>query len=607
MSDWESLRKTKKMITSPSQHETFMLCERKWWLSKVRRLKEPQTHSQTFGTVLHSVCERYLRADDNGLDENGHPVDLFPPGWEIAEDRFAKEDDPKHSVSEEEQALIRKLIDEAIRDGVLERKPHRMVEATASSVIMTIDDTEVEMFGIIDLAMVDPEKPEVQDHKTTKSMRWAKTPRTLAENTQIKIYMKELLSELENQGHQLPETVTLRHNVYCKDPDDPKVKKVEVEIPTSDVIDHWYQVIEPNARRMKELREKADKWNDVPDPPDMTKACNAYGGCSFRPICTGKITEKTYERKMEEAGKEKQMVDKKSSIASRAALIKKMQGNVEKEETNTEPQVEEEKPTVAREGDTAPPWAREECPACEGAGFNSRGATCQPCVKKTKTKISEYEISVEDGVARWSNGEASGEMFLGEGITLKPTDPKEPIRVSGPSSGTEGKVTKSTADKIAARKKVAAARKALKEGNEIPAEEPQSVPAPTTAEVEVPAEPKPAEPKPEKKKAPKKKTKKGFTLFINCAPVKGGNVMCLDDILEDLRNEMAEELGVESYYDIDAFARRDALSKAASAIIERAKGKSLIAMGVGTGCSDIKSVVEALRGVADTVIIGAGA
>lgn len=329
--DWREKRKRRHIITSATQHEEFELCKRKWWLHRVAGLADTKTTSQVFGTVLHSVCERYLRADNLGRDPmTGLPVDLYPPGWHIA--HSDKPDEPADGeISIAEQDLVKKLIATAIENGVLERIPARQVEYNfrrtliklacptcqgqggfdAGLHIETIEQrpedwvpcqtcggdgkgTHVEIQGFIDLVGYG----QIQDHKTTKNMRYAKSKEKLRVNRQVLIYAKAAIEEYKEQGMALPATMILRHNVYCKDPDDLRVRKTEVEVSIAEIDEAWKKV-EANAVQMDHYRRVAEDWNNLPDPPSKHEACNAFGGCPYMTICSGQESTTGYRNRVD--------------------------------------------------------------------------------------------------------------------------------------------------------------------------------------------------------------------------------------------------------------------------------------------------------------------
>ena len=210
-SDWKQKRSVPLMVLSPTQFEEAELCVRKWWLHRVRGLQVPTaTGSQVFGTVLHSVIERYLSADEIGTvpcstchgsnfygDDvcsacEGHgrvPVDLYPPGWTNATNRWGKSDG---TITPAEGDVIQRLVGQAIESGVIERLPDRLLEHEIKIPLVTLPcgpcqgagcekcegtgkGTQVNFTGFSDY--LTPEG--VQDHKSTSSMKWAKSPEAL--------------------------------------------------------------------------------------------------------------------------------------------------------------------------------------------------------------------------------------------------------------------------------------------------------------------------------------------------------------------------------------------------------------------------------------------
>lgn len=326
--DWKKARTVRLLVTSPSQHETFDLCKRKWWLKHVRKLKEASSTSQVFGTVLHSVIDRWLRGDALGRDpQTGMMVDLYPPGWMRATNRF-DETKADGDVTPAEGDLIKRLVSAAIEQGVLEKPLDRVIEQNFQESIIHLPcprcegtgetfveeepgnslgatetcsvckgdgkGTHVMIKGFIDL--LDPHC--VTDHKSTKSMKWAKSPAKLRNDIQMRVYAWYLLVKLYRANDmQPPEKIILRHNQFCKDENDLRVRKTEAFI-TPEEIDAFWGDMERRAVEMDGLRRRADKWSDCPDPPEFADACNAYGGCNFRSICGGRETEEIYEKRL---------------------------------------------------------------------------------------------------------------------------------------------------------------------------------------------------------------------------------------------------------------------------------------------------------------------
>ncbi len=585
-------RTKKKLRVSASQIEAKRRCRRYWWFDKVRGLKQPQGKPQTFGTVLHAVAERYLLADDLGRNEYGDPVNLYPDGWHIATNRFTGK--PDGEISEAEQAQVQKLIAAGIENGVLERRADRAIEREFDGFCLDHDGVTVTMLGFIDVEHLG----EIQDHKTTANMRYAMTPNKLAKNIQMLIYAKQHLMFLKERGAAIPTEINLRHNVYCKDWKKPEVRKVEVRVSVADIEEAWLTVLD-DVREMVSLRATVvDGLSEIPDP-DFThdNPCMAYGGCPYRSVCSGKETIDNYQRRLDShttegyidpqrqanrptmfATKRKDQTmtattfaaklaakrDAKNGAGSAAVRPPKLSppkltpdtsgGTITEEAPSSSPMTEAVSGSV-------PPWAAEACPACKGCGWNTKGQPCKICQHNSGVQAINYTLTPQDD---------------GTVVIVNNDDPDDCCICTIP--GVEP--TKST-EKDAATE-----------------------PTPTvgtTASVE---------PVVEKKKRTRKTKAKAtaddsFMLCVNCGPIRGDsdNVVYLAELLNVLDPIMAAQAEVESFYDINVFDRRDGLAKAGASIVETyLQGKLVVVEGVGTGQSDVKALLDAIRPYASLVL-----
>jgi len=159
--------KPKQFKTSSTGIETFIACPRKFVFSKVMRLPQPENAAFAFGNVLHHVIETYMKADDLGRDGNGNAVHLFLPNWDRVPDRFKKGkfSDP---LPENQKRVIQTLINTAIEEGMMERIQGRQVELEFNEPI-----GDAVLNGYIDIR----HPRGIIDHKTTKSIKWAKSAR----------------------------------------------------------------------------------------------------------------------------------------------------------------------------------------------------------------------------------------------------------------------------------------------------------------------------------------------------------------------------------------------------------------------------------------------
>lgn len=325
------------MNVSPSQVAVHLTCPRKRWFQSHLRLPDRSDHrKRDVGTALHAAAERWLRADDQGRVPGDGPVDPFPPGWDMVQDR----DGPPRRLSPADAATVRRLFADGVSSGVLRRLPGREVEV----------DYEREVFpGVVMRGRIDQRSPSVvEDHKTTGSWRWAMSSRSLAADPKMLCYAAE----------QPPGPVRLRLNYFCKDPRVLETTRaVEATVPAGDVALFWTDVVVPACREMVGWEERAptiDLWRTV-EGPRVEGACEAYGGCPYAGICSG-------------IGKEAEMgaFDRDKKRPPRAAQEPQQEAVVV--------------PAVAAEApEPAPPWAVQGCQACRGTGINGKGHPCRAC------------------------------------------------------------------------------------------------------------------------------------------------------------------------------------------------------------------------------------
>lgn len=298
--EWREKSLLPKFHTSASKLDLFMRCRRAWWFESVRKLPVPKITAQTFGTVLHGVTERWLKADDHGRDETGNPVDITPPGWDLAVSRFAGPDGVhpiEGSVAPGEQVQILKLVEAAIENGILARVHGREIEAEFEVALLTMQEHGIDctVKGFIDLLLPDA----VEDHKTTKATKWMKSPNELKRNVQMLLYSKILLERIRNAGGAIPPKVWIRHIYYCKDPEKPIVRKVEAQLTPAEIDEAW-KMIQLLAMDMAGLRMGVDDGvAQIPPPANTAAACNAYGGCPFRFVCWNKQPVEDYIKTFE--------------------------------------------------------------------------------------------------------------------------------------------------------------------------------------------------------------------------------------------------------------------------------------------------------------------
>ena len=564
-------------------------CRRKWWLKHVRRLPVAKTASQAFGTVTHSVCERWLKADRRGIDpETGEPVELYPEGWETDIDRKGE----KTTVTPREAKLIRVLVEKAIEEGILEREAGRVIEHEFKYHLLTVESrtgekTRVNIKGFIDVLL----PYGITDHKTTKNLRWAKSANKLRTNIQMLVYAMVLVLLYRERGETVPEQIQLAHNYFEKDFDNPRLRKVVTMVPTTEVEDHWDQVKEW-AKELVFLTE-AKTWEQVPGPKSTASACNAFGGCEFRGICSKRETTDRYTRRINrqlaQAGlnttrkpEEVKPVKVKSfeeRLKEKEAKKKKLNAQKKKRKTGAAPEqgVNPPKPKTmqtrereepAKFTGTPAPWAQADCVACGGSGMASNGNPCRICVGEAPGKLhpSNYDKAVDgDGNIQWVHKE-SGDGFTSKPEVGKATAKKIERESEAPKKATKKKKKKK---KAAAKKKKKATKKPEPEAKTVTEEDtPQQVPA------------------------------MGFVLCYGCRPTKGAGmgVRTLEDLLAEYGAALAKKNKVDSFWKLDAFARRDRLREVAPKIAKRLGGLYIVVPRHAG--PDLSALASALRPLA---------
>lgn len=470
-----------KHTTSASSIKTYKSCQRKWWLTKVRKLPTRSSQANIIGTVAHSVCERYLLADDQGYDrETKKPVELYPEGWHIAVNTYQKhvpecrghKDHPDyvpytdvgcdcpHPVDGEltipEQAMLKKLISQAIDAGVLERHPGREIEKEIR--FTGLEDDKLGTMSVI--GFIDVLEPDmIQDHKTTGRMKYALSKAKLFEDIQMNLYGYHSAFIKEGRDPDL-EYMWLRHNVYCKDPSDMRVRKTEVEKPVARIKEFYDKEIAPCYREMMLLIRNTENFSDIAPPDNIASACNAYGGCPFMPLCSGGETMGMFIKRFDNqngSGTKHTPNNGASTETEKMRLLDKQLAKAAKKQEAPAVEAPVTKAVPVTEvvdeaaGKPTAPWFVPQCKACSGnpvPGIGSNGQPCMVCVAKSKGKVDvdDYAQDVkEDGTICWTKKE-TGEVVVEDTTTAD----KEVIQE----------------EKVGAEKEVIAEKKAQKQAVE---------------------------------------------------------------------------------------------------------------------------------------------
>lgn len=222
---------------SASQLDTYLSCQRKWWLDKIG--SEPavgSSASQELGTAVHACIENFLL----GNGELDHPL--------LMVNTFVRQVKAMQNV----ELLIEHEF--VLDDGVKVRK------------------------GFIDLVIVDRERKviEIWDHKTTKSWRYAKTADELRVNPQGQFYVLAVYEQFGAEysyffGH---------HQILTVEALPERTVKVEF---TPAMIGAARGAISIAISEMKQLARLDDGRDVIPN----TTQCWKYGGCPYRSQCQG--------------------------------------------------------------------------------------------------------------------------------------------------------------------------------------------------------------------------------------------------------------------------------------------------------------------------------
>lgn len=221
---------------SASQIDTYLSCQRKWWLDKIGadgvRIESP---SQALGKAVHSNIENYLR-DGSPLD---HPL--------LTLDTFI--------ASVKARVGVELLIE------------YEFSLPGAKNAI-----------GFIDLVVVDhvSKTIEIWDHKTTKDWRYAKTAGELSVNPQGRLYVLAMHAKYGDDyryffGH---------HVILTAKPALARTTQVEY---TPVMIATGRLAVEMTVRSMVVASEIVDGRDVVPNLSE----CWKYGGCQYRAQCQG--------------------------------------------------------------------------------------------------------------------------------------------------------------------------------------------------------------------------------------------------------------------------------------------------------------------------------
>lgn len=551
--EWDKeLFKKYEHVASPSQLSDYLDCPRKWWFRRCLRLPEKKDQKKfIFGNVLHDLVQRWLEADDSGRAPDGRQVELYPDGW-------------NEGLNPAETALVVKLFEKGVEVGMLRRLPGRKIEKEYTREVLP---------GICSIGALDITSPEgVEDQKSTKNADYIATQKDLASDPKMLSYAYEWLQDVEFDA----ETVKLRLNYFVKDPEKPVVKHVEVLVPSGDVLEFWEKTCIPAHQGMLDLKRAKipeTDWRSVAGPTSKN-ICKKFGGCPRAKICAGLQSVACHRAEMERLNM-KGTPPKRPKPMS--AFAKKKAAPASTPATIPPVKVPAPAPTTASAATVTEnaPWAVEACGACKGKGINKAGNPCLACYhirkRRGEATVDEFDTWHDDkGNLCWK--------IKGAELQVEEPDLEPELPVEEPEVEPEGKAPIVAEAEVKKPKPARITKPKITEAPAPQAEQPAPAPAAAASGL----------------------GDGGFRLFINALPL-GAQFTDANDILLREGARMAEEFEVSSYYDLDAFKRRDMLAAAGHIIATELAGQDVVAIGGG---QDLKSLVDALRGHAREIIQG---
>ena len=231
------------VFVSPSQHEVFELCKRKWAFQRLDGAARFESDKMKFGTEGHGIAEQWLR---NGT---------VPPRSEAGE---------------------------VFKQGIhLLPAPHAelMIEAGLELELKG----NIVMVGFIDV-LVPPhlrqsKVPQVIDHKFTSDLRYAKTPEQLRNDAQAVVYSVAVMERFKSRS---VDGAWVYYGFSGPNHKPSGTKVVPFHHTVDSATKPWNRIVEQSHEMAKLRRNPALKAVDVEPTPT---ACSAFGGCEFAGVC----------------------------------------------------------------------------------------------------------------------------------------------------------------------------------------------------------------------------------------------------------------------------------------------------------------------------------
>ena len=493
---------------SPSQVDTFSLCNRKWWLNKIMGLEIPAHPSAVIGSAMHAELETYL--------EHGDPKVLGP--------------------------IARAGLEFLPKPGTV------VIEHDIGPLALTAGGLPA--LGRIDCLDLRSEPPEVIDHKSIGNLDYAKTSEELAKNVQMIVYARATTVELERMGVPAPERVKVSHIAYQTK--GRNIARKTSALVTQAQIEKTWGHIDATVRAMRETALTL-----TPDRVTPTKsACDAYGGCHFRDRC--KALQATSRISTTPTPGGTPMPDPKANpLLARLGVKTKASAEVAVEAA----------PALTPEPAPAAPAASagkaSVLSRLRKAAENPPVSTSivppdAPTDEEVAAAIVAEEATVADAVAVKTAAKAKPAAVVSEDAgdkTRRPRNALPRLMALGYSGEDVSGMDVATMHAVLDGK--------VRKGDEIPAPAPAPVPVavvapapaptipPEVASLPVPA-PTSVESLPVAVPVPAPRASvsgDGLVLYIDCRPVKGGGDAPTDltDLLAPLMRAVASDAGVDHY------------------------------------------------------------
>ena len=224
---------------SASQLNTAQQCLRKWGFAYLDKVKGPSTAAQTLGKRLHTIAEEWL--------QTGKPPKPCP---------------------------ISRMFTVGIKHLPRPGK-HLLVEHE----FLFQDEKSKKLFwkGFIDCVNPEASPPLIIDHKSTKALRWMKTPADLMLDPQAIIYAKYWCEK-----HDLTEVEC--QWVYYQTEGKTESKTSGVVLKKSH-IDKIYAGFRQRGEELLELKQTKSTGLEIEIENFPHPGCRAYGGCAFQEVC----------------------------------------------------------------------------------------------------------------------------------------------------------------------------------------------------------------------------------------------------------------------------------------------------------------------------------